>query len=408
MGGNCCKEDSASHHASTTHSNELQLLEAVPVVDPGAVTARFEGVDPGPPLPIVSYSVTLDRNGKSGGQERLGLDVDYMAERKVLPLIHITGGLAEQWNVDHPEQPICPGDTVVDVNGVARDAPNMLALCKTEKCLTLRFVKNFSYDVLVADLKNLIVNRSCGPLLIRLSWHDAGVFSTGAISGGCPNAAMRFPGEGEAELPANAGLQSVALALLKPISDKYCPDLISHADLWALAANIAIKAMGGPEVFTRFGRVDATSAKGGVTSQVGRLPEGDKDAQHLRDIFYPKGFDDKDIVALSGAHTVGMMHLNRSGFEGKWTSDHLRFDNSYFSDLMTKSYAAETTGRGHTQYRHADGTVMLSTDLALLQDPAFKVHVATYARDKDQFFRDFADAWCRLQEKGCSTLREIL
>jgi len=33
----------------------------------------------------------------------------------------------------------------------------------------------------------------------------------------------------------------VAVGLLKPISDKYVPDTISHADLWVLAANVAIK-----------------------------------------------------------------------------------------------------------------------------------------------------------------------
>ena len=38
--------------------------------------------------------------------------------------------------------------------------------------------------------------------------------------------------------------------------------------------------------------------------KVGRLPDGDKGTDHLEEIFYPKGFDDTDIVALSGAHTV--------------------------------------------------------------------------------------------------------
>ena len=33
---------------------------------------------------------------------------------------------------------------------------------------------------------------------------------------------------------------------------------------------------------------------------VPRLPDGDKHASHLRDIFYRMGFDDRGIVALSG------------------------------------------------------------------------------------------------------------
>ena len=46
---------------------------------------------------------------------------------------------------------------------------------------------------------------------------------------------------GEGTFGANAGLPDVAVGLLKPISDKYVPDTISHADLWTLAANVAIK-----------------------------------------------------------------------------------------------------------------------------------------------------------------------
>ena len=46
---------------------------------------------------------------------------------------------------------------------------------------------------------------------------------------------------GEGTFGANAGLPDVAVGLLKPISEKYVPDTISNADLWTLAANVAIK-----------------------------------------------------------------------------------------------------------------------------------------------------------------------
>jgi catalase (peroxidase I) len=45
-----------------------------------------------------------------------------------------------------------------------------------------------------------------------------------------------------------------------------------------------------------------------------RLPKSTGDAEHLRYIFYPKGFKDIDIVALSGMHTVGSCHEERSGY----------------------------------------------------------------------------------------------
>mmetsp|Transcript_16953 Transcript_16953/g.39114 ORF Transcript_16953/g.39114 Transcript_16953/m.39114 type:complete len:330 (-) Transcript_16953:201-1190(-) len=75
--------------------------------------------------------------------------------------------------------------------------------------------------------------------------------------------------------------------------------------------------MGGPEVPFAFGRTDATD---GTTSPPdGRLPNADMGsdpatAQHLRDVFYRMGFDDKEIVALSGAHALGRCHEDASGY----------------------------------------------------------------------------------------------
>ncbi|KAL7526300.1 hypothetical protein ACHAWF_001717 [Thalassiosira exigua] len=267
-----------------------------------------------------------------------------------------------------------------------------------------------SLDDIKSEIKAIVAEKDCGPIFIRLSWHDAGVYSTGALTGGCPNAAMRFGTDaGEGSFGANAGLPTVAVSFLKPVSDKYCPGTISHADLWALAANVATEAMGGPAVPTRFGRKDASCpASGSVESQVGRLPDGDKGVSHLREIFHPKGFADKDIVALSGAHTVGKCHADRSGFDGKWTEDHLAFDNSYFKEMLAKEYQDETTAAGCPQKKHAaSGTIMLISDLALLEAP-FRQYVELYAKDQEAFFKDYVTAWVKLQENGCEGLRDAL
>lgn len=260
-----------------------------------------------------------------------------------------------------------------------------------------------------ADIKALVEEKKCGPILIRLSWHDAGVYSTGKLTGGCPNAAMRFTDGGEGTFGANAGLPDVACGLLKSITDKYVtPGTISNADLWALAANVATEVMGGPAVPTRFGRKDAADSSASVESQAGRLPDGDKGVDHLRDIFAPKGFSDKDIVALSGAHTVGKCHADRSGFDGQWTEEHLKFDNSYFTEMLAKEYADETTAQGCPQKKHAaTKTIMLISDLALLEAP-FREYVELYAKDQDAFFKDYVSAWVKLQENGCTGLKDTL
>jgi catalase (peroxidase I) len=57
---------------------------------------------------------------------------------------------------------------------------------------------------------------------------------------------------------------------------------------------------------------------------------------HQGSIFHPKGFEDKEIVALCGAHSVGSCHLERSGYDGAWTDNKLKFDNSYFKDGVSQ------------------------------------------------------------------------
>mmetsp|Transcript_8151 Transcript_8151/g.18335 ORF Transcript_8151/g.18335 Transcript_8151/m.18335 type:complete len:268 (-) Transcript_8151:187-990(-) len=262
---------------------------------------------------------------------------------------------------------------------------------------------------ITTDLKALIAEKNCGPILIRLSWHDAGVYSQGKLTGGCPNAAMRFTDGGEGTFGANAGLPTVAIPLLQPITDKYVtPGTISNADLWTLAANVAIEVMGGPAIPTRFGRSDAKSSAESVESQVGRLPDGDKGVDHLREIFHPKGFSDRDIVALSGAHTVGGCHADRSGFDGNWTEAPRKFDNSYFTEMLAKEYSDETTAQGCPQKKHGkSGTIMLISDLALLEAP-FREYIDLYAKDQKAFFKDYVSAWVKLQENGCQGLRDAL
>jgi len=361
-----------------------------------------------PQVPGVSGGTAEDRMYKvhlvkSEGQ-KLGLDVDFMAERGVLPILEVKGGLAEKWNKENPNKKMNKGDSVVEVNGVRGNVALMLEKCKADPTLELTLCKCLTYGHLVQDLKKLMSIKGCGPIMIRLSWQDAGVFNG---FDGCPNAALRLPGGGEHALAANIGLPQVALPLLQQITEKYVPSLTSHADLWALAANVAIEVMGGPEIPTHFGRFDVNSHEQGVQSAEGRLPDGDKDAQHLRDIFHPKGFSDRDIVALSGAHTVGACHPERSGFEGSWTDDKLKFDNAYFRDLLNKTWTIETTKSGKKQYRSGKA-MMLTTDMALIEDPKFKEHVTKYAGDQQAFFTDFKDAWVRLQELGCGQLRDTL
>lgn len=82
---------------------------------------------------------------------------------------------------------------------------------------------------------------------------------------------------------------------------------------------------------------------------------------------------------------------------------------SYFIDLLNKKYVQTKASTGNPQFAHPQtGTMMLISDLALTTDPKFRPHVEQYAADQAAFFADFTSAWVKLQENGCTSLRDAL
>ena len=51
--------------------------------------------------------------------------------------------------------------------------------------------------------------------------------------------------------------------------------------------------------------------------------------------------------------------------------------------------------------------MMLESDLALVKDDKFRPYVERYSKDDAQFRKDFASAFSRLLELGCSGLRPV-
>ncbi|XP_010432358.1 PREDICTED: L-ascorbate peroxidase 3, peroxisomal-like [Camelina sativa] len=224
------------------------------------------------------------------------------------------------------------------------------------------------------DLRSLISNKNCAPIMLRLAWHDAGTYDAQSKTGG-PNGSIR--NEEEYSHGANNGLK-IALDLCEGVKAKY--PKITYADLYQLAGVVAVEVTGGPDINFVPGRKDSK-----VSTREGRLPDAKQGFQHLRDVFYRMGVSDKDIVALSGAHTLGRAHPERSGFDGAWTEEPLKFDNSYFVELL----------KGESE-----GLLKLPTDKTLLEDPEFRRYVELYAKDEDAFFRDYAESHKKLSELG--------
>ena len=157
------------------------------------------------------------------------------------------------------------------------------------------------------------------PMMLRLAWHCSGTWCKTAQNGGSDGGTMRFCPE--SQHGGNAGL-GIARDLLEPIKAKH-PN-VSYADLYILAGVVAVEEMGGPKVGFRWGRTDADGPKDPKDdarfSPDGRLPDGDKHAQHLRDIFYRMGFDDRGIVALSG---ISLLRLSQQVLDRKTADKYL-------------------------------------------------------------------------------------
>jgi len=217
-----------------------------------------------------------------------------------------------------------------------------------------------NYDAVRADLRKIMDSSdwddgSYAPLLIRLAWHSSGTYNKDDGAGGSNGATMRYALE--AGDPENAGLAK-ARQYLEQVKEKHKG--LSYADLWILAAYVALEHTGGPVVDFVGGRQDAPEAK---AVQPGRLPGAEKGiapgfeldsegrlkgwenlAHHIRtEVFGRMGFDDQESVALiTGGHVYGRCHTESSGYAGAWVENPTLFSNEYAADMVGDKWIAVT------------------------------------------------------------------
>jgi cytochrome c peroxidase len=156
--------------------------------------------------------------------------------------------------------------------------------------------------------------------------------------------------------------------------------------------------MQGPKIPYRPGRADRDLS---FCTPDGRLPDASKEQNHLRAIFGRMGFNDQEIVALSGAHALGRCHTDRSGFDGPWTFSPTVLTNDYYKLLLEEKWVwKKWNGPKQLEDAKTKSLMMLPTDLALIQDKKMKPFVEKYAQDNDAFFKDFSAVVLRLFELG--------
>jgi len=195
-------------------------------------------------------------------------------------------------------------------------------------------------------------------------------------------------------------------------------------------------------------------------------PNGNVDpvaaARDIRETFARMAMNDEETVALiAGGHTFGKTHgaappdkyvgrepegapLEEQGFgwknsfgsgkgvdtissglEGAWTTTPVKWSNGYFDHLFNYEWEKTKSPAGAVQWTprnpEAKGTVpdahdpsrrhapmMLTTDLALIADPAYKAISKRFHEHPDQFADAFARAWFKLLHRDMGPVTRYL
>lgn len=222
-------------------------------------------------------------------------------------------------------------------------------------------------DLILRELRRRI-SRDQSPKYLRLVFHDAASARIANATGGC-DGSVRF----EMDRPQNESLQDCARLLTQIQSELALRGLeVSFADLLVFAGALAVDLCEGPAIPLRVGRRDAEAP-----APDGFIPDENEDYPTLLERFRAMGLDLKDLVVLSGAHTLGRAK------EKPYTADLYTFSNSYFRRLALEEVTDPKLA-------------LLPSDLVLVQHPEARELVRLYAADEEAFHRDFVAAYIKM------------
>ncbi|CAN6212713.1 unnamed protein product [Urochloa humidicola] len=137
-----------------------------------------------------------------------------------------------------------------------------------------------------------------GASLLRLHFHDCFVQ-------GC-DASVLLAGN-EQNAGPNQSLRGFnVIDNIKAQLEAICKQTVSCADILAVAARDSVVALGGPSWTVLLGRRDSTTAASSATVSSSLLPPSS--LAQLISGYGNLGLNPTDMVALSGAHTIGQAH----------------------------------------------------------------------------------------------------
>ncbi|XP_012086400.2 peroxidase 27 [Jatropha curcas] len=200
--------------------------------------------------------------------------------------------------------------------------------------------------------------------------------------------------------------------------EKCCPGVVSCADILALVARDAVLMIGGPFWDVPTGRRDGTVSVS--TEALTQLPSPFANITQLKQNFAAKGLSVKDLVVLSGGHTIGIGHCfiisNRLyNFTGKGDTDP-SLDPKYAAQLKKKCKPGNTKtivemDPGSFKTFDEDYYTIVSkrrglfqSDAALLDDFETRAYVKLQSLTHGLFFaRDFSESMMKLGQIGVLT-----
>ncbi|KAK1310155.1 Peroxidase 43 [Acorus calamus] len=145
-------------------------------------------------------------------------------------------------------------------------------------------------------IKEASSDPTMAPALLRLHFHDCFVQ-------GCDGSILILGPDAENMSSNHQGLRGFeVIDRVKAQLEAACPGIVSCADILAMVARDSVAFSGGPKYSVETGRRDGGSSD---SSAAVNLPVADDSVSVLKNKFLEKGLSDKDLVLLTGAHTIG-------------------------------------------------------------------------------------------------------
>ncbi|GAA0156616.1 peroxidase [Lithospermum erythrorhizon] len=253
--------------------------------------------------------------------------------------------------------------------------------------------------------------------LLRLHFHDC--FVNGCEASVLLDETEDFKGEKNSLGNHNSLRGFELIDAIKEEVESYCPSTVSCADILALAAREAVLQSGGPYYPVAVGRRDGLTAS--EEDANAHLPSFFEPLDDITAKFTVHGLDLKDMVVLSGAHTIGFAQCDKVkgrlfSFKdsGKPDPD---IDSSLRSRLLRTCPDVETSDSNvvaldykttyafDNAYYHnlINKAGLLQSDQALIGNPDTAKLVNDYSNDPGLYESEFAASMVKMGNIGVLT-----